>query len=394
MKCTGHLEKPNFMSANWLDVIRKRKTCQIGIGPVSKNTVDAVIEVAHKTQTQLMLIPSRRQVDSKALGGGYVEKWTTQSFAEYVRSKDRDKLVLLCRDHGGPWQNTVEIDQNLSESEALKSCLQSFREDMDMGFHILHIDSSVCPTGEAHFKTALKRLLYLYEACYEYAKKKKKNVAFELGPESQKPEVIQPKKFKELIEYVKKKILAARLPDPLFVVVQTGTKVVETRNVGALNDPEKRAKASLQIEELVSICNKQNVLIKAHNGDYLSDASLAALGRSGIGGINIAPEFGVVETRTLLELFKKNKLKVCFDRFVQLTVESGKWKKWMAPNTAATDLDRTVIAGHYLYATDQFRALKDQLALIYSKRGESLDDILKNNIALAIERYLKLFGAA
>ena len=31
----------------------------------------------------------------------------------YVYSKDKKGKIILCRDQGGPWQNTKEVDKNL-----------------------------------------------------------------------------------------------------------------------------------------------------------------------------------------------------------------------------------------------------------------------------------------
>ena len=56
-----------------------------------------------------MLIASRRQIESEKLGRGYVNNWSTEEFAEYVR-KEMIKIIklYLCRDHGGPYQNEDE----------------------------------------------------------------------------------------------------------------------------------------------------------------------------------------------------------------------------------------------------------------------------------------------
>ena len=67
----------------------------IGIGPMSKNCVDATIELADKYKSPLMLIASRRQIDSEQFGGGYVENWTTKEFADYVIEKDVNKYKSI-----------------------------------------------------------------------------------------------------------------------------------------------------------------------------------------------------------------------------------------------------------------------------------------------------------
>ena len=71
---------------------RKGRNCTLlGVGPMSKNCVDATIELASQHQAPLMLIASRRQIDSEEFGGGYVENWSTIEFAEYVRKNDVKK---------------------------------------------------------------------------------------------------------------------------------------------------------------------------------------------------------------------------------------------------------------------------------------------------------------
>ena len=57
-----------------------------------------------------------------------------------------------------------------------------------------------------------------------------------------------------------------------FVVVQTGTKVMETRNVGSFDKPLRVEidPTLIQVPKIVEICKKYNIFIKEHNADYLS----------------------------------------------------------------------------------------------------------------------------
>ena len=102
--------------------IDKKKATLLGVGPMSKNCIDACCEIASPT-IPLMLIASRRQIDSEEFGGGYVQNWTTSDFSKYVLKKNKN--IILCRDHGGPWQNTLEYDNNYSEIKAMKSAKQN-----------------------------------------------------------------------------------------------------------------------------------------------------------------------------------------------------------------------------------------------------------------------------
>ena len=46
-----------------------------------------------------------------------------------------------------------------------------------------------------------------------------------------------------------------------------------------------------------------------------------------VGAINIAPEFGVVETRSFIKILKDNKLDELLKNFLDLSYKSNKWKK-------------------------------------------------------------------
>ena len=103
------------MSISKLKSFKKNKDCTLlGIGPMSRNCIDATCEIANDFSVPLMLIASRRQIDSEQMGGGYVNNWSTEEFSKYVSSKDKNKMVLLARDHGGPWQNNIEIEKNMT----------------------------------------------------------------------------------------------------------------------------------------------------------------------------------------------------------------------------------------------------------------------------------------
>ena len=61
----------------------------LGIGPMSVNCVDVSIDIADEYNIPLMLIASRRQVDTKFFGGGYVNNWSTEEFSKYVKKKSK-----------------------------------------------------------------------------------------------------------------------------------------------------------------------------------------------------------------------------------------------------------------------------------------------------------------
>ena len=52
------------------ELLNRRKCTLLGIGPMSVNCVNAAIELANEEEVPLMLIASRRQIDSDKFGGG------------------------------------------------------------------------------------------------------------------------------------------------------------------------------------------------------------------------------------------------------------------------------------------------------------------------------------
>jgi tagatose-1,6-bisphosphate aldolase non-catalytic subunit AgaZ/GatZ len=363
----------------------------LAVGPVSKNTVDSAIEVAYETQQQIMLIASRGQVDRRDLGPGYVEGWSTETFVEYVRVRDPEHRILICRDHGGPWQNSAEIQVGLNEAEALASALASLKADVDAGFCVLCIDTSVSPSGEVSLSDALERLITLYEQVAAYALEAARPVAFEIGLEGQRPEVHQSEEFEFYLALVLEELDSRCLPRPHYVVAQTGTKVTETRNTGMITQPEQREEVRCKLRALNRICETYGVALKAHNCDYLDDDNWKLLAATNIAGANVAPQYGVIETRALLQILDLHGLWESRDRFLQLAHESNQWCKWMASPTIASDREKAIIAGHYVFSMPEVVEIRESLARHLHGGISSLDTELKAVIKTAMYRHLRHF---
>lgn len=362
----------------------------LGVGPVSRNTVDAALGVARRGGVRLMLIPSRRQVDAAEYGGGYLG-WTTREFAGHVRAHDPDGRALLCRDHGGPWMHTAEADI-ADADEAMDSCTRSFTADLDAGFSLLHIDTSEGRpgSGPVPLDIAAGRLVELYARCHAETVRRGVEVAYEIGFEPQDVSTNDPDEFKAALRHVLEGIDASGAPRPRYVVAQTGTKVAELRNVGLFHDPSAREETLRQVATLAATCHEEGLLLKAHNCDYLTARETVLLLEAGVDAFNVAPEFGVVETRALLRVLGELELTRAREDFLALAYDSGKWAKWMLDPTTATDVERAVIAGHYVFRTERGTRVREEAAHELRRRGRtSLDTVLQEDIAESIERYLR-----
>ena len=130
--------------------------------------------------------------------------------------------------------------------------------------------------------------------------------------------------------------------------------------------------------------------MKEHNTDYLTTESLRWQPRLGIHAANIAPEFGVAETKSFLDILKKNGQTDLYEEFLRISYDSMKWKKWMLKDTDADDIDRAIIAGHYVFSSNEFIELKAKA----SAKINNLDGYLKNKVKESIFRYMKAFNLA
>jgi hypothetical protein len=374
--------------------LKKRRCTLLGVGPMSVNCVDAVIELSNEHEVPILLIASRRQIDSEEFGGGYVNNWSTKEFAQYVIDHDKKGKILLARDHGGPWQNSKEIEANLSLRKAMESAKSSYRADLEAGFQVLHIDPSVDIHGQPDVDEVLARIFDLYEFCWNQAQQMGREVIFEIGTEEQSGSTNTQEELDYTLNAVQQFCKKNRLPQPSFVVIQCGTRVMETRNVGSFDSPFRVADelpAEIQLPKMIEICNRYGILMKEHNSDYLSDDALQWHPRLGIHAANVAPEFGVTETRELVSVLEDNGLSKLADRFLQLAYESNKWDKWMLSNTGATDRDRSIIAGHYVFSKPECVELKTEASRTLALKGIDLDQFLKGQVKQSILRYLRNF---
>ena len=374
--------------------IEKRRCTLLGVGPMSVNCVDATIELANEHEVPILMIASRRQIDSAEFGGGYVNNWTTEDFARYVTDKDKKGKILLARDHGGPWQSIKEKEEKLGLRRAMDSAKSSYRADIAAGFQILHIDPSVDIHGSPDVDEVLDRVFDLYEFCWSQAQQAGQEIIFEVGTEEQSGSTNSQEELDYTLNAIKKFCTQNKIPQPTFVVIQCGTRVMEMRNVGSFDSPIRVANeipAEIQLPKMIEICNRHGIFMKEHNTDYLSDEGLQWHPRLGIHAANVAPEFGVSETNALVNVLEANGLAKLAERFLKIAYDSNKWDKWMLDNTTATDRDRSLIAGHYVFSKPEVSELKIEAGKELERKGIHLEEYLKQQVKHSILRYLSNF---
>lgn len=291
------------------------------IGPMSKTIVDAAIHYANEKQEELILIPSRRQVD---WNGGYVG-WTTEEFAAYVRS--RSSRIRLERDHGGPGQGTYPDDG-----------FESLRHDCKH-FDIIHIDPWKAYPA---FADGLEWTVKMIEFCYAL----NPQIRFEVGTE-QGIRPFEVSELERLLFNLKDLLKPAVFERIEFVVIQCGTKLLEKENHGEFEG----TKLTAMLDVVASYGKKA----KEHNGDWVTMETVVQKEQLGLKYINIAPEMGEIETAAIMQQLTEEDR----ETFFQICLESGKWKKWVSSTFVPSEHKEqlTLICGHYVFTTQRFKDL-------------------------------------
>ena len=291
------------------------------IGPMSKNVVDSIIEFTEETGNKIGFIPSRRQVE---YNGGYVNNWTTEEFSDYI-----DGRVLIERDHGGAGQGYIDDDG-----------YKSFRYDSE-NFDIIHIDPwKAYPNFDDGLKETLATINYIHNM--------NPNTLFEVGTE----EAIRKFTPDELDELLRELSHFEFFDNIKYAVVQSGVGLDLGKRVNTGNFDLDRLK------DFIRVCKRWGKLSKEHNGDYLTNEDVKVRFEAGLDSLNIAPEFGQLETLCYLENIGDD-----FEHFYQLCYKSKRWEKWVGEDFVPENNKEELIkiCGHYILSDVNFQRIKPNI---------------------------------
>jgi hypothetical protein len=294
------------------------KDVKFYIGPMTQNVIDSVIEVVNEKDVKLGFCTTTNQIDYDR---GYVG-YTTSSFINYVNGKIKNRENLLIeRDHAGHAQG--------GRYRPLYSEMKSLEEDVVYGVDIIHIDPW---KGFPNYDMALRETINNIYAINLM----NPNVMFEVGTE----EAIYHYDDEDLYNFLSQ--LEYELGDIFtnikYAVIQSGTKLKGTENVGKFD--------LSRLHDMISACKDYNLLSKEHNGDYLTDEELKLRFENGLDAINIAPEFGVIETKILIHYIKNNS---DFEKIYDICYKGNNWVKWTDLNFKPdkNKIELIEICGHY-----------------------------------------------
>ena len=317
---------------------------------MSKNVVDACVDFTNSHDVGLILIPSRRQVEWT---GGYSNNWTTQSFAHYVRNRANDESVLIMRDHGGPGQGSANDDG-----------LTSFAVDC-AHMDLIHIDPWKTALSFSDGCRLTKRLI---EHCHGI----NPEIGYEIGTE----EAIFPygaDQLRELVRFLRNSLTAKQFGQIRFAVIQSGTSLKGNTNTGSYDQS--------RLSDMVAVCAEHGLLSREHNGDYLPSALFQEKFSLGLNAVNIAPEFGQIETQTYLSAMGSDQN--LLDSFHEICFNSGKWRKWFDSAKIPSKDEITNACGHYVISHPEFTER------VKTRLPANIDEMVQSNLTRKLK---ELYG--
>ena len=105
---------------------------------------------------------------------------------------------------------------------------------------------------------------------------------------------------------------------------------------------------------MIRAVKKYGMITKEHNGDYMDIEYVHKKEQLGLEYINIAPEFGSIESAVILDHIKNNEEH--FMKVYDLCIESGRWNKWVSEDFDFVNEKEKIIliTCHYIYSNDTF----------------------------------------
>ena len=113
-----------------------------------------------------------------------------------------------------------------------------------------------------------------------------------------------------------------------------------------------------RLEDMIRVCKEYNVKSKEHNGDYLSEKDYRNRFDIGLDSINIAPEFGQIETKCYLDEMGDD-----IEDYFQICFDSKRWEKWVDKDFLPHENKKELIeiCGHYVFSEDSFKGIKPNI---------------------------------
>ena len=177
---------------------------------------------------------------------------------------DKKNNIILCRDHGGPWQNSKGKSKEYGYNKAIEDAKKSYEADICSDFKIIHIDPSEGVSKINDLDIMLERIFDLYDFCFNKTTEMGKKISFEISIGKEDGGIHTFEEVEYAVSRMEEFCMENNFPLPLFLVVRTGNEVMETQNTDnfskIINGNESTKKKDML--KIIDMCNKKGIMIK------------------------------------------------------------------------------------------------------------------------------------
>ena len=322
---------------------------RLGVGPMSRQIVEAVYSYSQERSVPLMLIASKNQVDYER---GYV--FHTREYRAYLDgmgARYPAAKVYVCRDHCGPGHNSI-FD--------MADTYRTIDADLESGFDLIHVDFCFHRGSREEILAESKRAI-------EYVQRRSPQTLIEVGTDENSGVGVE-----DVLRAEEQMGYFTSFCRPHFFVSQTGSLIKEVSQEGIFH--------SDHVSKLRFLADKYGVGLKEHNADYLSAGEIERR-RGLVDAVNVAPQLGVLQTK--LTLYKAALYGLDSSGFLDIAYRSRKWEKWLSRSDAQNKFLCSIIAGHYNFTTDAYRRLHEQLM-----NCEDFDEAVRQEMHKVFDLYI------
>lgn len=400
------MDAKNFLSKDERDI------SLLGICPVFPEVVEAAFEEAVEEEYPPMFVATPRQVDADR---GYTG-WSQQDLMDFCREtaerKGYEGPYLVARDHGGPYQSMRDRgDSSVKLDTAIGYSKELFRNDLEAGFDIIHVDATEDPRvdGILDLDKVADRTAELIVSTEEYRRNQGlSEVYYEVGTEEVVGGMTDPDSFERFVDLLRGKLESGQGPTMeklMFVVGQVGT----TMRIDMKNNFDPA-----QAKKLVKIVSEKDLFLKVHYTDWLSDPVLEEFPEIGIGAANVGPEFATALIKGLerleekeVDVLEKSPGSEECSNFMEVLEEEAfadaPWRKFVPPEVPEEDIDSygennkrniALCVGRYVMNKDGVKEAREKLYRNL-ERFSNVDDpdrLLVDKIKERIDRYVSGFN--
>jgi hypothetical protein len=188
--------------------------------------------------------------------------------------------------------------------------------------------------------------------CWDY----NSAIEFEIGTE-EAIRRFEPEELNKLVKDIKTILHPNVFAQIKYLVIQSGTSLKGNLNTGEYDKD--------RLKSMIKVAKSWDLLSKEHNGDYIPVKLIKEKMSLGLDAINIAPEFGLIETLSYI------KSGIDINKFWKICYDSKRWEKWVDSNfdPFVQKEELIKICGHYVLSNPEFLKIKP-----------NIDPQIKNNI--------------